>query len=127
MAGNQLFQEQLRLHSPHTYNALTKLVMAMAAVTKNSGKKTFFGRDKGQQSYSKFLGMLQVTLQSMVLDRVIQESTSSDQVINELLDKIRKFELAHPNWQDAYSFASYFFKENHSEAVAVVERLRGTP
>ena len=55
MAGNQLFERQLRHFSPHTYNALTKLVMAMAAVTKNTGKKTLFGRDKGQESYSKFL------------------------------------------------------------------------
>ena len=32
---------------PHTFNALQKLVMAMAAYEKNRGKKTLFGKDKG--------------------------------------------------------------------------------
>ena len=54
MADNKLFEEQLRIMTPHTYNALQKLVMAMADVSKNSGKKTFFGRDKGQEAYDKF-------------------------------------------------------------------------
>jgi hypothetical protein len=40
MAGNKLFEEQLHLITPHTYNALTKLVMAMSGVVKNLGKKT---------------------------------------------------------------------------------------
>jgi len=127
MAGNQLFKEQLRLFSPHTYNAMTKLVMAMASVTKNIGKKTLFGRDKGQESYSKFQKELKVTLQSMVLDKLIQESSSSDQALIVLKQKLREFELAHPNWQDAYAFSNYFFKETHGEAVALIERLRGAP
>ena len=97
MAGNQLFERQLRHFSPHTYNALTKLVMAMAAVTKNTGKKTLFGRDKGQESYSKFLEALKVSLQAMILDRLIQESTSSEEAVSILVGKLKEFELAHPN------------------------------
>ena len=127
MAGNQLFERQLRHFSPHTCNALTKLVMAMAAVTKNTGKKTLFGRDKGQESYSKFLEALKVSLQAMILDRLIQESTSSEEAVSILVGKLKEFELAHPNWQDAYAFSGYFFKENQADAVVVTERLRGTP
>lgn len=35
---------------PHTFNALQKLVMAMAAYKKNRGKKTMLGKDKGLDS-----------------------------------------------------------------------------
>ena len=124
MAGIRMFEEQLRLMTPHTYNALTKLVMAMAGVAKNAGKKTFFGRDKGQESYSKFLATLKITLHSMVLDDIIQESTPSEEVLAELESKLQKFKMAFPNWQDAYEFAAMFFEKNRKDALAAIERLR---
>lgn len=127
MAGIRLFEEQLRLMTPHTYNALQKLVMAMAGVAKNAGKKTFFGRDKGQESYSEFLSMLKVTLQSMVLDGIIREATPTEEVTSKLESKIREFKMAFPNWQDAYGFAAMFFEENREDAMATIERLRSEP
>jgi len=127
MAGIQLFEDQLRLMTPHTYNALTKLVVAMAGVAKNTGKKTLFGRDKGQESYSKFLVTLKITLQSMVLDSIIRESTPTKEVAVELDSKIDQFKMAHPNWQDAYSFSAMFFGENRIDAEATIERLRSEP
>lgn len=123
MAGNKLFEEQLRIMTPHTYNALQKLVMAMADVSKNTGKKTFFGRDKGQESYDKFQKLLRATIQCMVLDSVIKESTSTEEVIDELKNKIKHFQMAYPNWQDAYFFADWFF-ENKEDAIATINRLR---
>jgi len=127
MAGIRLFEEQLRLLTPHTYNALTKLVMAMASVSKNSGKKTFFGRDKGQEAYSEFLIALKVTLQSMVLDEVIRESTPTEEVIEELKNKLKHFKMAFPNWQDAYSFATMFLEDHKDDASATIDRLRSQP
>ena len=124
MAGIRMFEEQLRLMTPHTFNALTKLVMAMAGVAKNAGKKTFFGRDKGQESYSKFLETLKITLQCMVLDGVISESTPTEDVISELESVMNKFKMAFPNWQDAYGFSTTFFEENRKDAMAAIERLR---
>ena len=90
MAGLRMYEEQLRLATPHTFNALTKLVMAMADVTKNAGKKTLFGRDKGQESYAKLLQALKVTVQAMVLDGVIRESTSTEEVAKELEETYAK-------------------------------------
>ncbi len=123
MAGNKLFEEQLRIMSPHTYNALTKLVMAMAGISKNAGKKTFFGRDKGQEAYDKFLKSLKATLQSMILDELIKESSPNEEVFNELENKINKFKMAFPNWQDAYSVSDMFF-EKKDDALATIDRLR---
>jgi hypothetical protein len=127
MAGIRMFEEQLRLMTPHTYNALTKLVMSMADVTKSAGKKTLFGRDRGQESYSKFLATLKATIQAMVLDGVIRESTPTEQVAAELETKLKKFSMAFPNWQDAYGFAAMFLGEKRKDAIATIDRLRSVP
>jgi hypothetical protein len=44
MAGIRLFEEQLRLMTPHTFNALTKLVMAMAGIAKMQVKNILWSR-----------------------------------------------------------------------------------
>lgn len=123
MAGDPYVKQSLSLMYPHTHNALTKLVMSMADVVKNTGKKTFFGRDKGQESYNAFKEKLKATIQCMVIDSVIKESTPTEVVISELENKIKQFQLAYPNWQDAYAFSEWFF-ENKADAIATIERLR---
>ena len=127
MAGIRLFEEQLQLATPHMFNALTKLVMAMADVTKSAGKRTFLGRDKGQEAYSRFLEALKKTLHAMVLDGVIREATPSEEVAEELEKKLQKFSMAFPNWQDAYAFAGMFLGEKRRDAIATIERLRSMP
>ncbi len=127
MAGIRMYEDQLRIMTPHTFNALQKLVMAMADVAKNLGKTTFFGRDKGQESYSDFLRALKATVQSMVLDKVVNEATPTEDVLAALEDKLEKFSAAFPNWQDAYKFAGTFLYENRESAIATVERLRSMP
>lgn len=112
---------------PHTFNALQELVMAMAAVSKNAGKKTFFGRDKGQESYARFLRALRGTIHSMVLDSIIRESTPTDEAALRLEGFLRQFQETFPNWQDAYGFAEIFFGENRADAIAAIGRLRSTP
>ena len=124
MAGIRLFEEQLRLMSPHTFNALQKLVMAMAGVVKNANTKTFFGRDKGQEAYAHFLSTLKVTVQAMLLDGLVRESTPSEEVTEQLRSKLESFALAFPNWTDAYGFAAMFFGEAKDDAIATIERIR---
>lgn len=124
MAGLKLVEETMQRRTPHTLNALQKLVMTMADVRKNAGKKTLFGRDKGQESYAKFLETLKITVHSMILDGVIEESTSSTEVAERLLSSLGTFSLAFPNWQDAYGFASYFFGQERHNAAAAIDRLR---
>ena len=127
MAGIRLFEERLQLETPHTFNSLTKLVMAMAAVTANAGKRSLFGRDKGAEAYSNFLQALKLTLHSMVLDGVVRESTPSADVADQLVAKLDMFAKAFPNWPDAYGFATIFLGEKKADAVATIERLRSLP
>lgn len=124
MAGLRMIEENMRVLTPHTLNALQKLVMVMADIRKDAGKKTLFGRDKGQQTYAKFLETLKITVHSMILDGVIQESTNSGDVADELLSRIKTFALAYPSWQDSYGFASYFLIDQRQNAIATIERLR---
>ena len=127
MAGVRFSEEQLRLLGPHTFAALQKLVMSMADVAKNAGKTGLFGRNKGQEAYSRFLAALKVTVQSMVLDGVIRESTPTEEVLSALEAKLDQFSRMFPNWQDAYGFAAIFLGERRVDALATVERLRGLP
>jgi hypothetical protein len=126
MAGMQYIEDRLSLLTPHTYNALQKLVMAMAGISKNAGKKTFFGRDKGLEAYSKFRVSLKATIQCMVLDGIISESSITNEVMTALIHKIQEFQMAFPNWQDAYAVASWFF-EDVERAAATIEQLRNEP
>jgi hypothetical protein len=127
MAGIKMFAEQLQVMTPHTYNSLQHLVTTMADVVKNADKKTFLGRDKGVGSYQKFLVALKATMHAMVLDRVISEGSPTDEVIAKLEEKLQKFSMAYPNWQDAYGFAATFFGERRSDAIATIDRLRSNP
>ena len=119
-----LHQKLLPLQYPHSYNAMTKLVVAMAKVSKNAGKKTFFGKDKGQESYQKFIEALRVTMQSLVLDKAVVESDDTESIYIRLGELLEMFSMAHPNWQDAYAFSKTFFVDDKPSALAVMERLR---
>ena len=73
MAGIRMFEEQLQIMSPHTLNALQKLVMAMADLAKNAGKKTFFGRDKGQEAYKIHEDFHMEMVAKMLIDLNLEE------------------------------------------------------
>jgi len=101
---------------PHTFNALQHLVMVMAGVANNRGKKSFFGRDKGLAAYKKFEEQFRDTLLAMVLDRLIERNAPPSRARTELIAAIELFAAMFPNWQDAYAFASEFLVQ--SPAVA---------
>jgi hypothetical protein len=123
----RMFADQMQTATPHTFNAMQRLVMSMADTVKNVNKKTFFGRDKGVESYTRFLSALKLTIRAMVLDGVVQESTPAGDVLTSLDAKMVKFAMAFPNWKDAYGFAAYFFEEQRVDALSIVERLRSAP
>ncbi|WP_110647575.1 hypothetical protein [Salinicola peritrichatus] len=128
MAGNELFQQRLALTRKHTYTALQGLVVAMAKVIKSHGKRTWFGKDKGRAAYEEFLRRLSQTVTALVMDRQITAGTDTREVVAVIKDHLRMFEMAHPNWQDAYGFAEVFFDINDPsfDTVATIERLRLT-
>ena len=103
--------------APHTFNALQHLVMAMAGLANARGKKTFFGRDKGLAAYKNFEDKLKDALLAMVLDGVIERNAPVTLARTRLVEAIQVFEVAFPNWQDAYAFANEFLLDS----IAVAE------
>jgi len=105
---------------PHTFSALQKLVMAMAAYQKNRGGKTIFGKDKGLDSYRKFESVLRDTLLAMVVDGAVERNVKAKVCRETLTEMIAAFAEVFPNWQDAYSFADEYFTKN---AVTAEDRI----
>ena len=125
MAGIRMYQEQLPILYPHSFAALQKLVMAMADISNDVGKTTWFGKDKGAIAYEKFHSSLKQTVIGMILDKKIMESASADDVVMKLGDMLNMFSMAYPNWNDAYAFANeYFDPSRKKEYTAVINRLR---
>jgi hypothetical protein len=101
---------------PHTFNALQKLVMAMATYQKNRGKRTIFGKDKGLDSYKKFENVLRDTLLAMVVDGAVERNVTAKECRETLTEMVAAFVEVFPNWQDAYSFADEYFMKNSGTA-----------
>lgn len=114
----------MRELAPHTYNAMTYLVMAMAKVSKDSGKRTFFGRDKGVAAYKNFFEKLRTQFIAMSLDGFLASDDSDEEALIRLVKTIEIFSTAHPNWRDAYDVAHDLFVVSESQAVAMISRLR---
>ena len=124
MSGNKMMAERMRLTTPHTYTAMQHLVVALADTAKNLGKKTWFGRDKGVESYQKLESKLCNLITAMTLDKVVSASDSSEQILDATGKRLEMFSVAHPNWSDAYQFATYFFGVERESAISLIERLR---
>lgn len=108
---------------PHTFNALQKLVMAMAAYEKNRGKKTLFGKDKGLNAYKKFESVLQDTLLAMVVDGAVARNISAKECRETLTEMIASFAEVFPNWHDAYLFADEYFMHNATVAEDRIQQM----
>ena len=109
--------------SPHTFNALQKLVMAMADYQKNRGRKTFFGRDKGLIAYKAFEEALRDTLLAMVLDGAIKRTAPAAECRDGLVGALGAFETAFPNWKDAYAFAREYLVQQSAVAEQRIHDL----
>ena len=99
------FQERF----PHTFNAMQKLVPAMAGFQRKRGRKTLFGRDKGLEALRKFDSALSDTVLSMVMDDVIARNSDPDECLEAVKGMIGMFAETFPNWPDAYTYAHEYF------------------
>lgn len=126
MAGNEYFQEKFKLTKPRTYIAIQKLVVSMSKVVKSQGKKTWFGRDKGLSSLQDFFDRLSDAITAMKLEKRIHDDDDAFGVQAALIAEISEFELAHPNWQDAYGFFNFFVdpEDTTFDSEAIIERAR---
>ena len=99
------FELQMR---PDTVRTLPKLVKAAEKCAKNAGKKTIFGKDKFHNSKRKFLYVLALTIDAMIEDGIIRPSTSTEEIILELENKIIQFNFTIFYQYIAFLFIVYF-------------------
>jgi hypothetical protein len=124
MGKKNSFEKEGLKTMPTAFAKLTKLIMAMTAVKRDSGKKTLFGKDKGAKAFSKFLAILKETMDAMLVDGVIKASDSTEDVILILEVKLAEFSTAYPDWVDGYAFAANFFGEQRKAATVAVNKIR---
>lgn len=115
------FAVAFHIQFPHTFKALQKLVVAMAAYQKNRRKKTLFGKDKGMKSYIKFESVLRDVLIAMSVDGVVARNRTAKVYLTMFLYMLAEFAKIFPNWQDAYAFADEYFVKN---AITAEDRIR---
>jgi hypothetical protein len=105
----------------HTFNALQKLVLAMAKYQNCRGKRTWFGRDKGLEAYKSLESALLDSLLAMTMDGIIKRNASPRECRTTLIEVLKPFQAIFPNWQDAYCFAEEYLVR---DAAVTEDRIR---
>jgi|GEM_PF-545867 len=108
---------------PNTHNALTWLVPAMDKYYRNHDKKSFFGKNIGEELLSKVIVCLGRTIDSMVADGLIQRNISTSECKAILIQQIGHFRSAYPNWQAGYAFAEGFLVNNAEASEGILTNL----
>ena len=123
-----MHREELETKWPNTCRFLQKLVKAADSCVKNAGKKTIFGKDKFHNSKVKFLYVLALTIDAMIEDGIIRPSTSTEEIILELENKIIQFNFAYPYGPPlAHELFSYYFRESKDLLVDEINILLHRP
>lgn len=103
--SNWAAADNLQREVPHTFNAMQKLIMAMADAYNSRGKKTLFGHDRGLKHYKRFEECLKDTLLAMAMDGLVKRTTSAQEYRSSLGAVINTWAEIFPTWPDAYAFA----------------------
>lgn len=124
--GDPVAQATLTRFTPNTFGALQHFVMSMEDYVKNSGKKSFFGRDKGEDAYINFLRQLRQTMLALYTDNQINASNTNDEILEKIEAVMMLFQKAFPNWPDAYLYFAWISTENRQNTLSLIDRLRNT-
>ena len=107
---NAIYARTFAAFYPRTNEPFQRLIMAAADAGKNAGKKSWFGKDKGQESFAKFMNILtrDVAL-ALVEDGQVSDPCNPKEVLLAVMKAKGTFQEAYPNWQDAYRFMDWFY------------------
>lgn len=116
--------DNLQRGIPHTFNAMQKLIMAMADAYNSKGKTTFFGNDKGLKNYKRFEECLRDTLLAMSIDGLVKRTASPEDYWGALGAVINQWAVIFPTWPDAYAFAREKFGDS-KEGAELIRAILG--
>lgn len=117
---------QLQAKYPQTHRSIGSLVLAMDYASRNIGKRSWYGADKGKEAYRKIGAGLRDTVIALHAEGLVTTETPGEQVLEKLVAMLKLFEQAYPNWPAAYAFSGEFFKEEPELTLAVVNFVRGS-
>lgn len=108
-----------------SFDHVQHLFMAMADATRFQGKRGFFGADKGEKHFNKFVDLLIPQLKIMHQEGLISYSDDPDDICDKIHMMNTFFYTAFPNWPDALQFSTSFFVENRVIASKIVGQQLG--
>ena len=117
-------RDALQRHSPFTHKAFGNLVMAFEFGAKNHGKKTWYGSDKTPKVYLKIGPCLRESIVAMLNDGLIKADTPDEDIFKKLRWFLLEFQVAYPNWPEAYDFADAFFNVEPELTGIVIKHVK---
>lgn len=100
-AARGFFKSEIASRFPQTFRALQDMVVAASKAYKNQGKKSWFGRDKGADSYVQFMASVNKLATCFSSEQVYLVFPSEMERLDALNTMVLAFFAAYPNWQDA--------------------------
>ena len=109
---NEIYARTFAAFYPHTNEPFQRLIMAAADAYNNAGKKSFFGKDKGQESFEKFMKILaNEVAYTLAQDMQVKNPRDFNEVLSAMMTAKSAFQEAYPNWQEAYQFLDSFYEQ----------------
>lgn len=108
----------------NTLNAWTHVVPALAKYAKYEGKRSLFGRDKGESAYQELIEKLRLVPLGLYSDGRLPIGANGDDCVREMIFSLVLFKGAYPNWMEAYSTAHRLFIGRRQEMVPILESLQ---
>lgn len=97
-----------------TTKQLLDLVMAAEKAFDNYGKKSIFGKDKGEEAEQKFTAALILAI--LALERIgkIRDSKNAEEFFTALQSAMTLVRKSYPNWPRAYKYWDSFISDTYN-------------
>ena len=112
----------LEATTPNISNAWTHVLPTLAKYAKCEGKRSFFGRDKGQMAYRELEEKLHLVVLGLYGDGLLSQGASTEECLSALLRSLVLFKEVYPNWTDTYSAGYRVFVEGRENINPILAR-----
>lgn len=106
---NEVAAQSYFAAKPNTFKAMQYFVMALDDCAKNVGKKSFFGKDKGEKALESLGVNTLRTLRAMQADGVVSQAASWKDLHTSLREELFAFTEGFPTWVNAMAYGIVFF------------------
>ena len=97
----KIFASEFAKSYPRSFRQLQDMTVAAASASRNHGKRSIFGKDKGAEAFGEFMRVathLCSTLEQEGATSIVPDEANELERINFI---VQSFFSAYPNWKDA--------------------------